>query len=76
MCYIGRLSCGCVVAVTCPSPGHLDALAEDVARFIRQGYAAEHVTIEYMRQNLRPCVHKMEGVTAQMKLTECKAVPR
>lgn len=47
--YIGRLPCGCVVAVTVDY-GDKDT-ATDVAEFIKDGLTVERVTHDYVREN-------------------------
>ena len=45
--YIGRKSCGCVMAVTVDDAD--DWTAENVAEFIRDGLTIERVTGDYVR---------------------------
>ncbi len=61
MCYIGRKSCGCVVAATVDEPQYREDVAKDIADWLRSGLTIERVTVEYARQNLNfSCPHKQQ----------------
>ncbi len=53
--YVGRLLCGCLVAWCADNPEHQKDVARSVAKFIRNGYAVEHVVLDDVRDQLGPC---------------------
>jgi hypothetical protein len=55
MCYIGRKSCGCVVAAVVDNPDRKKDVARSVAGFIKEGLTIEHVTCDYFRKNFKEC---------------------
>src|SRR5690606_17356187 len=55
MAYIGRKSCGCVVAACIDDKSHPEDTAEDLARFVKSGYAVERVTSERASQMIGKC---------------------
>ena len=59
-CYIGRLPCGCVVAATVIDGQNPKQVAKDVAGFIKEGLAIEQVDTQYVKENLRPCIHQVK----------------
>lgn len=54
-CYIGRKSCGCVVAACVDDPQRPATTAEDVASFIKEGYAIERVGLDEDRHSIARC---------------------
>ena len=54
--YVGILPCGCCVAAVVDTGDKF--AAADVARFIREGLKVERQTVEWVRENLRRCVHQ------------------
>ena len=62
--YIGRRSCGCILAAVVDM-GDRDT-AKDVAGFICDSLIVEHVTSQYVRDNMRCCPH----VVVQPELLE------
>ena len=57
-CYIGRLPCGCVVAAVVIDGVDPKEVAKDVAQFIKEGLTVEQADTEYVKANLRTCIHK------------------
>lgn len=57
-CYIGRIACGCMVAVCFDEPDFPKATATSVADFIKSGYAVERVTYEQYHVMSWGCIHK------------------
>ena len=57
-CYVGRLTCGCLVAWVYDNGKHPKEVAESVAEFIRNGYAVERANTDDVRSQLGPCKHK------------------
>jgi len=55
-CYIGRKSCGCVVAACCDQGD--ENTASDVADFIKSGYTIERIKTDEARVMLTSCKHK------------------
>ena len=55
MAYIGRKVCGCVVAACIDDKSHPEDTAEDLARFVKSGYAVERVTSEQASQMIGKC---------------------
>ena len=60
-CYIGRLPGGCVVAATVIDEQSLKEVAKDVAEFIKEGLSIEKVDTEYVRANLKSCIHNKQN---------------
>ena len=54
--YVGFLACGCCIAavVDCGDKW----TAKEVQQFIKRGYWVERKPMEWVRENLGPCVHK------------------
>lgn len=68
--YIGRASCGCVVAVCVDDPAHPKITADMVAEIIRIGLTVERVPDDYVREHLTwKCSHKPSEPT-QLALLE------
>jgi hypothetical protein len=57
MAYMGRRSCGCVVAITVDDPEYKKDTAKEIGKWIRQGLAIERVSIETARQSFTTCPH-------------------
>lgn len=53
--YLGVKPCGCAVALACDDGDR--HTANDVAGFIRSGYAVERVPIEDAAARIRRCTH-------------------
>lgn len=53
--YVGRKSCGCVVAIAVINPAHPDRVAEHVAEWIREGLDIEKHSIPWARENFTGC---------------------
>ncbi len=68
VCYVGRKSCGCLVAAVVDLPGQEKETARDVAQFIREGYTVTRMESEEVRVQLHACTHKDLG--RQMPLGE------
>lgn len=67
MAYIGRKSCGCVVAAYVDDPERRKDTAKEVASWIRDGLTVEHVTVTYANEQFKwDCPHK--PIQAQMSL--------
>ena len=58
MCYIGRKTCGCLVAAMVDSPDHKQDTAREVAKWVREGLALERVTCAYVRSAVWGCTHE------------------
>lgn len=54
--YVGILSCGCCVAAVVDTADKFTA--KEVAGFIRRGYVVERKPMEWVRKNLRRCIHE------------------
>jgi len=52
--YIGKKSCGCVVAIT---TGSKKEMAKDVRGYLMSGYDVELTTIKDGKSRLKRCVH-------------------
>lgn len=61
MAYIGRESCGCVVASVLDTGRPRAEVARSVAEFIREGLVIERVTVGYVREHfcMDGCPHKL-----------------
>jgi hypothetical protein len=57
-CYVGVLSCGCAVAATVDRPEWKRDTARTIAEWIKDGLTVERWTVERVRADLGPCVHK------------------
>lgn len=55
MAYIGRKSCGCVVAAISDKPELVKDIAKETGSWLRHGLTVEHVTADYVRANLTGC---------------------
>ena len=53
MAYVGRKSCGCVVAAVADEPAHKQDVANAIAEWINNGLTVDRVTDEYVRVSLR-----------------------
>lgn len=54
-CYIGRMPCGCVVAVAIDDPQFKKHTAKSVADFIKEGYSVEHVNWDSVKHEFGSC---------------------
>jgi hypothetical protein len=61
MCYIGRASCGCVVASVMDTGQSRARVAQSVAEFIKNDLVIERVTVSYVRENfcIDGCPHRL-----------------
>ena len=69
-CYIGRKSCGCVVAAVVADIGSPKEVAKDVASFIESGLTIELVDTAYVRDNLRSCKCKNPTIVESVEHQE------
>lgn len=73
-CYIGRKSCGCVVAAMVRYRFNERETAKELGTWIRQGLSIEQATVEEVRANLKACdCDKKNAKTA--KQTGQEAMP-
>jgi hypothetical protein len=65
-CYVGKLACGCIVAVTSDEPDCPKRVAKDVASFVREGMTIERMTLEAFRSSKAPfgCECKKKAAAA------------
>ncbi len=56
--YIGRMSCGCVVAAVVEDPDRPSRHADAIREFVMDGLTIERVTHDYVRQHLGRCKHR------------------
>jgi hypothetical protein len=49
MAYIGKKSCGCIVAACVDNPEHKREIARNLAEWIRDGLTIERVTCDFVR---------------------------
>lgn len=55
MAYIGRKSCGCIVAATVDDPIFKKDTAKFVAKLLRDGLFVERVSCQFVRDNMKMC---------------------
>lgn len=53
--YIGRKPCGCVTSAIAVAPETLKRIPKFIMDLVKNGVKVEHVTVEYVRENLRQC---------------------
>lgn len=58
MAYVGKKSCGCIVAFVVDEPEYPRDTAREVAEFIRSGLTVERVTVEESRKIVSRCIHR------------------
>ncbi len=71
-CYIGRKTCGCVVAVTVDRPEFRRDNIKTVSAWMREGLTIEHTTVAQARTMLSDCVHKSPKKTRGSKHTDAQ----
>lgn len=54
-CYVGFKACGCAVAAAVDNPAHRKDTAKSIAAWVKDGLTVERRTVEWVRENLRPC---------------------
>lgn len=57
MCYIGRSSCGCVVAVAVDEPKYQKDNAKEIGNWIRNGLTVERMSVVEARKTFG-CPHR------------------
>ena len=55
MSYVGRKTCGCIVAAIIDDPDHRKEVAKEIAAWIKDGLTVERVTNDYVREHFRRC---------------------
>ena len=71
--YLGRLTCGCAVAVTVDCGDRVTAKC--VAEFVRDGLTIERVTHAVVRETHFGCVHKEQAQQSVQLALETEAGP-
>lgn len=56
--FVGRRSCGCIVAAFVADPRLLRQIAKDVAEWERDGLKIETMSVEDVRKQLWHCPHQ------------------
>ena len=58
MAYCGRKPCGCLVAACLDGAAYADGNAKEIARWVRDGWTVERMTVDEAREQLHFCHHK------------------